>query len=39
MRSLFLALSGAALLAFSPAIAGDYFPPKGDGWTTNTPAQ
>ena len=39
MRSLFFALSGAALLAFSPAIAADYFPPKGDGWATHTPAQ
>ena len=38
MRSL-LALSGAALLAFSPAIAADYFPPKGDAWTTHTPTQ
>src|SRR5579863_9669728 len=39
MRSLMLALSGAAVLTFSPAIAADYFPPKGDQWTTHTPAQ
>ena len=39
MRAFFIALSGTALLAFSPAIAADYFPPKGDGWTTHTPAQ
>ncbi len=32
------ALLGAALLS-TPAFAVDYFPPKGDGWTTRTPAQ
>jgi CubicO group peptidase (beta-lactamase class C family) len=39
MRSLFFALSGAAILAFSPAVAADYFPPKGEAWTTHSPAQ
>ncbi len=32
------ALLGAALLT-TPAFAVDYFPPKGDGWATRTPAQ
>src|SRR6185436_4014395 len=36
-RYFLLALLGAALI--SPASAGDYFPPKGDVWTTHTPAQ
>src|SRR6185437_11304561 len=27
------------LLNGVPALAADYFPPKGDGWTTHTPAQ
>ncbi len=39
MRSLTIALLGAALFSISPALAADYFPPKGDGWTTHTPAQ
>ena len=25
--------------ALSPALAADYFPPKGDAWATHTPAQ
>ncbi|MDB5740649.1 MAG: beta-lactamase, partial [Alphaproteobacteria bacterium] len=30
----------AGLVALSlPAAAGDYFPPKGDAWSTHTPAQ
>ena len=37
MKYLVLALFGATL--FSPALAADYFPPKGDGWTTHTPQQ
>jgi CubicO group peptidase (beta-lactamase class C family) len=32
------ALLGAALLC-TPAFAVEYFPPKGDGWATRTPAQ
>jgi len=36
-KRLVLALLGAALI--SPASAGDYFPPKGDGWTRHTPQQ
>src|ERR1700709_1970559 len=30
---------GAVLLSLAPAQAADYFPPKGDGWTTHTPQQ
>ena len=37
MKYLFMALLGTALI--SPASAADYFPPKGDGWTTHTPSQ
>ena len=39
MRSLLLALSGAALLIVSPASAADYFPPNGSQWTTHTHQQ
>jgi len=39
MRLLSIILLGGALAAFSPAIAADYFPPKGEAWTTHTPAQ
>ena len=39
MKSLILSMSALALLGFAPAQADDYFPPKGDGWTTHTPAQ
>jgi len=29
----------AALLGATPVFAADYFPPKGDNWTTRTPEQ
>ena len=37
MKRFILALASAALI--TPASAADYFPPKGDGWTTHTPQQ
>ena len=39
MRHMTYALLGAALLNPSPALAADYFPPKGEAWATHTPAQ
>ena len=33
------ALIAAFVAAALPAAAADYFPPKGDGWATHTPAQ
>ena len=32
-------LAALALFHAAPAFAADYFPPKGDGWTTHTPEQ
>ena len=37
MKRLVLALASVALI--SPAYAADYFPAKGDAWTTHTPEQ
>src|ERR1700761_5770710 len=33
------ATAALALLAGTPSFAADYFPPKGDGWTTHRPEQ
>ena len=37
MKRFILALASAALI--SPAYAADYFPAKGEAWTTHTPQQ
>src|SRR6201996_7227174 len=39
MRLHSIALLGAALVAFSPAVDADYFPPKGEQWAPHTPVQ
>ncbi|MBV9549617.1 MAG: serine hydrolase [Alphaproteobacteria bacterium] len=39
MRGTLIGLSLMLVLGSAPALAGDYFPPKGDGWTSHTPEQ